>query len=86
MPGYVDVLGIANPTSPVKVDGNTAYRKGDYFQYALQEDNSSAPQYPSITVSNSYPPGATNTGNVFVPKTPEPFFHDADGNLTNDDR
>ena len=26
------------------------------------------------------------TGNVFVPKTPEQFGYDADGNLTNDGR
>ena len=28
---------------------------------------------------------ATNQGNLFLPRTPETFSHDADGNLTNDD-
>jgi RHS repeat-associated protein len=30
--------------------------------------------------------GAINSGNVFMPKTPEQFSYDADGNLTNDGR
>jgi hypothetical protein len=32
------------------------------------------------------PGGTTNPGNVFVPKTPEVFSHDLDGNLTGDGR
>ena len=32
--GAVDVVGIANPTAAVTVNGNTAYRQGEYFHYA----------------------------------------------------
>jgi hypothetical protein len=39
---YVDVLGVANPTTNVTVNGNTANRKGEYFQYPLNVPNTSA--------------------------------------------
>jgi len=42
------------------------------------------------TLSNPAPGIAsvlwTNTGHAFLPKTPEQFTHDADGNLTSDGR
>ncbi len=79
-------MGIANPTASVTVNGNTAYRKGEYFDYALPVSNGSAPQYPQVTVVSSFPPGQSDQGNVFVPRTPEVFGYDPDGNLTNDGR
>ncbi|HEY5911439.1 MAG TPA: RHS repeat-associated core domain-containing protein [Verrucomicrobiae bacterium] len=84
--GAVDQIGIANPTASVTVNGYTAYRKGEYFDYALPVSNGNGPQYPLVTVVSSYPPGQTNTGHIFVPQTPESFGYDADGNLTNDGR
>ncbi|HEY5909558.1 MAG TPA: RHS repeat-associated core domain-containing protein, partial [Verrucomicrobiae bacterium] len=84
--GAVDLLGIANPTASVTVNGNATYRKGEYFDYVLPVSNGSAPQYPSVTVSSTYPPGQSSSGSVFVPKTPENFSYDSDGNLTNDGR
>ncbi len=70
----VDFLGIANPTASVTVNGNAPYRKGEYFDYALVIGNTRAPQYPSVTVSSTYPPGQGKSGNVHVPKTPERYY------------
>jgi RHS repeat-associated protein len=86
VPGTVDILGVANPTAAVTVNGNTAYRKGDYFWQALSVGNSNAAQYPLVTTISQYGAKATNTGNVYLPQTPEAFTHDADGNLTQDGR
>ena len=44
--------------------------------------NGSVPVWQSVT--NAATGQASITGNVFVPKTPELFYYDADGNLTND--
>ena len=86
VPSAVDILGIANPTTNVTVNGNTAYRKGEHFDFALSTPNSSTPWYNTVTVRSTYGTCQTNTGNLFVPKTPEQFTYDADGNLTNDGR
>jgi len=84
VPAYADILGVANPTAAVTVNGNTAYRKGDYFWHPLAVANSSAAQYPLVTTLSQYGAKATNTGNVYLPQTPETSTHDADGNLTQD--
>ena len=42
VPPYVDVLGLANPTTNVTVNGNIAMRKGEYFHYALNVPNATA--------------------------------------------
>ena len=49
VPIDVNILGVANPTTAVTVNGTTAYRKGDYFWQALSVGNSSAAQYPLVT-------------------------------------
>jgi len=82
---YADVLGIANPTANVTVNGNTAARKGEYFHHALSVPNGSA-AYPAVTVVSAYGSGQSTTGHVFVAASPEAFAHDADGNLTQDGR
>jgi RHS repeat-associated protein len=68
------------------VNGNTANRKGEYFWYGLSTPNSSQAWYGSVNVNSTYPPGQSESGNIFVPKTPELFDYDLDGNLTNDGR
>jgi RHS repeat-associated protein len=79
----VDVLGIANPTAGVTVNGNTANRHGEYFHHPLVVDNSSA-LYTNITVISFYGSHETNSGDVRVPPSTETFVHDADGNLVSD--
>ena len=84
VPGAVDVMGLGFATNAVTVNGQTAYRKGEYFRKELPVNNGSVPVWQSIT--NAATGQASITGNVFVPKTPELFYYDADGNLTNDGR
>jgi YD repeat-containing protein len=81
VPATVDILGVANPTANVMVNGNVAYRKGDYFQYGLSVPNGSA-AYQSVSVSSSYVPPQSDTGKVYVPPATESYVHDADGNLS----
>jgi len=80
----VDIIGIALATKPVYVNGELAYRKGEYFRKELSVNNASGPVWQQVTVTASGEP--TVTGNLFVPRTPEPFIYDLDGNMTSDGR
>jgi RHS repeat-associated protein len=82
---YVDVLGVANPTTNVTVNGNTANRKGEYFHYPLNVPNTSA-QYTNVTIVSQYGATQTQTGSVYVAASTESFQPDADGNLISDGR
>lgn len=84
--GVVDVLGVANPTSGVTVNGNTANRRGDYFHWPLTVNNASAAQYPTITVVSQYGSTQTSSGAAFVPTATESYTYDTDGNVTADGR
>jgi RHS repeat-associated protein len=84
VPGAVDVMGLALATNAVTVNSQSAYRKGEYFRKELSVGNSNAAVWQSISVAAVGE--TTQTGNAFVPKTPEAFSYDADGNLTNDGR
>jgi RHS repeat-associated protein len=83
VPGDVDIMGLAIPTGTVTVNGQPAYRRGEYFRAQLPVANAAASVWQSIT--NSVP-GTNVTGHKYVVKTPEQFSYDADGNLTNDGR
>jgi RHS repeat-associated protein len=69
-------------------------RKGEYFHKELSVLNLATTPYPAISVvgvRKNAGPGGTDivteeTGHAFVPKTPEMFQHDPDGNLTQDGR
>jgi hypothetical protein len=82
---YVDVLGVANPTTNVTVNGNTANRKGEYFHWPLNVPNST-PQYPNLTIVSQYGATQTQTGAVYVAASTESYQPDADGNLVSDGR
>jgi RHS repeat-associated protein len=87
VPGAAPVIGLAEAASTVSVNSLSAYRKGEYFWKELPEANSSAPVWQSISVHAVN--GINNntiTGNEFVPKTPELFTYDLDGNLLGDGR
>jgi len=80
----VDIMGLSFATNTVTVNGQTAYRKGEYFRRELAVDNSSSARWTNITVAAT---NQTNvTGNAFLPKTQEHFTYDNDGNLTSDGR
>jgi RHS repeat-associated protein len=80
----VDIIGLGYATNSVTVNGATACRKGEYFRQQLAVANGSGPVWTNITVTEVN--AATNTGNIFVPQTPETFTYDADGNLLSDGR
>jgi len=85
--GTTDIIGIANALSSVEVNEGATYRNGEYYQAAVTEDNSSTAVYPEYTVIAELDTVfSTNQGNLFIPKTPQSFSYDADGNLTNDGR
>jgi RHS repeat-associated protein len=83
---YADVLGLAtfNQSSPasVTVNGQTAYRRSEYWRSELSLGGSNA-LWQSVTVNVGT---TTNTGTLFVPPTPESYAYDLDGNLTADGR
>ena len=82
-PGTNDVIGAALATNAVTVNGQTAWHKGEYFWSTVISNNTTAAQWEGIKVASG---GATNTGYLYAPKTPEIFKYEADGNLTNDGR
>ena len=87
IPDKFDVIGSAASNALVTVNGQSAYRHGEYFRYEFTTNNSSASVYPSVTNHAVLGAGTnTVTGNTFLPKDPEAFAYDADGNQTADGR
>ncbi|MBL9170605.1 MAG: RHS repeat-associated core domain-containing protein [Verrucomicrobiales bacterium] len=87
VPAQVNVSGIALPASTMTVNSLATSRKGEYYWGEATANNASAADFLSITSLATFGPTNTSTnGYVFVPKTPETFSYDADGNLTNDGR
>jgi len=85
VPGAVDVMGLALATNTtLTVNGQTPYKKVEYFRQQLNVANGANPVWQSVTVSAANE--TTVTGGVFVPQTPEPFTYDPDGNLLTDGR
>jgi RHS repeat-associated protein len=71
----------------VTVNSQSTYRKGEYFRKELSVANTATNVLQSVSVNANW--GTTNdtqNGNIFVPRSPETFTYDADGNLTNDGR
>ena len=82
--GSFEVIGaVASAAQTVTVNGSTPYRKDGFFRQSVSAPNSSAPQWTAVTVTGG---GTTANGNVWVPQTPQQFFTDLDGNLTDDGR
>ena len=82
--GAVDVMGMALATNSVTVNGQSVYRKGEYFRKELSVNNASTPVWHQVDVAA--PNETTVTRHEFVPRTPESFTYDADGHLTQDGR
>jgi len=51
VPGYVDVLGAALSSSTVTVNGESVYRKAEYFRKELTVDNNSAAVWQALSVT-----------------------------------
>ena len=93
-PGSFDVLGTAQSNATVTVNNLATYRKSDYFWKELSVNNSSSAIYTNVSVvgvknlvgTNQEDAVTTIAGSEFVPKTPEAYTYDLDGNLTGDGR
>jgi len=83
LPGASDIVGAALATNSVTLNGQPAGHKWEYYWGTVNTNNTAAPAWLSATVASG---GASNTGSVYLARTPEQFSYDADGNLTNDGR
>ena len=89
---YLEVQGSANSNATVTVNNQSTYRKAEFFRKELTVANSAGPVLQGITnvavlagaATNGQDIVTTKMGSVLVPKTPEVFTYDADGNLTQD--
>lgn len=94
VPGYIEVQGSAASNATVTVNNESTTRQGAYYRKELTVNNSPAAVWQSITNvavlngagTNGTDIVTTKTGNALVPKTPEAFTYDADGNQTSDGR
>jgi RHS repeat-associated protein len=94
IPGQIPVLGTTAADAFVTADYIEASRAGEWFEARVPVDNTQAPvwrQFEVVAVRNNAGENgedavATITRTAFVPKNPEVFAHDADGNLTADGR
>ncbi len=91
VPGTVDLMGFAPAANTVTFatpPGGTPmaadFRSGDFFQKALSWSNSAAARFEGVDISTDGQLGPEETRWVFLPKTPEWFSHDLDGNLLTD--
>ena len=91
VPGHVTVLGEAATDAIVTVNGNPAWRKGAYFVGGDSFDNTSSNVFAELATTAvrstaEVDEEESSTGNKFLPKTPEAFTYDDDGNMTSDGR
>ena len=97
VPRMVDVRGLADPDAVVSVEGETAIRQGDLFHGILDlgtRVDADDPQWAEFAVTGTLPGGGHDDADrisevretAYLPANPEPFKHDADGNLVQDGR
>lgn len=94
VPGYIEVQGSAHASATVTVNNESTTRQGAYYRKELTVNNAPSAVWQSITNiavlagagTNGTDIVTTKTGNALLPKTPEGFTYDADGNLTSDGR
>jgi RHS repeat-associated protein len=94
VPGATDVTGTAASDATVTVNNEPVNRKGEYFSKELLLDNSFTALFApvkTVGVKNDVGPNGEDAvtevaGNVFVPRTPELYDYDDDGNLISDGR
>ncbi len=83
----VDIMGYFPGSTSVTVNGLLAYHVPafGFYQKLLSWVNTVTAQYQMVNIV-AHPMIGTETRMVFIPKTPEPFTYDADGNLKTDGR
>ena len=91
VPGTVDLLGFAPANNPVTFatppGGNPVaadFRSGEFYQKALSWTNTLIARYEGVDIDTNGGGAPEETRWVFLPKTPENFTHDLDGNLLSD--
>ncbi len=92
--GYAGVRGSATNNATVTVNGNTAWRLGEYFYGGDDADNAASAVMKELDITAVVNPSGTNnadlvqsvTGKVYVAKSPEAFTYDDDGNMLSDGR
>jgi len=70
VPGAADILGIANPTAAVTVNGVNATRQGEYFWRAVPVDNTSAWSFGTTGRGAAFASRFGPTPTVAAPRTP----------------
>jgi RHS repeat-associated protein len=88
VPNGLDILGVANPSAAVTVNGATQdYRRAQFYQKALTVTNSIGAVWLSVTSTSTFS-GSSNSviGSIFIPPATESFTYDVDGNLLSDGR
>jgi RHS repeat-associated protein len=85
-PGFLEVLGLANPSAGLSVSGtgSALYRRGEYFRRELSVSNSGGPVYQTSTITATLGTQDQETVGDYVPRSSETFAYDTDGNLTSD--
>lgn len=94
VPGVIDVMGTAVTDANVTVNGQSVTRQGESWHHSVTIPNTAVATWNEFTVAGIRPgqgPGgsdavAVSTRKAWLPKTPEAFSYDADGNLTGDGR
>jgi RHS repeat-associated protein len=86
VPGALDVTGVAPQEKAVTVNGQMAERKWSYFHKEIAVNNDALAVWQQVEVDVSPQGSVDQTGHIFVPRTPEVFGYDGDGNLTSDGR
>lgn len=88
VPSLQEILGSADLSASVLVNLSPADRQGSTFIKQLAVNNATAPVWQPVDILASKSTGEVvkQTGNLFVPRSPEDYVYDADGNLTDDGR
>jgi RHS repeat-associated protein len=87
VPDGVDIFGTAHPDATVTVNHLATTRQNDYFYRLLNFPNTTAARWEAVTVRADLNGILTQTtGNIFLPRTPESYTYDWDGNLLTDGR
>ncbi len=94
IPPRAEILGTADPAATVTVNNAPVQRQNDLFFAQLTADNSAGAlynNYVTIAVKNNVDGGGNDAEqqggiNYYLPKTPEAFTYDFDGNVLSDGR
>ncbi|PWU11446.1 MAG: hypothetical protein C5B50_23305 [Verrucomicrobia bacterium] len=86
VPGYLNIMGSADSNATVTVNGQSLYRRGEFYRQELAIANALSPIYTPVTnfaslTTTNGTLTSSNFGSILLPQTPEAFTFDADGNL-----